>query len=446
MAFRDREDAGRQLAARCRAYRTPTPLVLGLARGGVPVAAEVAAALGAPLDVVVVRKLGAPFQPELAVGAIAPDGVRVLDRAGMRAMGISEEAMARVEAEEARELARRVALYRGDRPPIDVAGKTVLLVDDGIATGHTARAAIQWLRAQPGLARLVLAVPVAAARTLEDLRPLVDDVVVVEAPEDLEAIGYWYDRFESTPDAVVLGLLARAAARTGGPGPVHARRHAPPLSAMARDVRIPLGDGGALEGRLEVPTGARGLVVFAHGSGSSRHSPRNRRVAEELRGAGLGTLLLDLLTPEEERLDDRTADLRFDIPLLASRLGCAIRWLGDDPSLATLPIGLFGASTGGGAALVAAAEHPDRVAAVVSRGGRPDLAGATALARVRAPTLLLVGSHDTAVIAMNQDAMAQMQGAQVRLSLVPGATHLFEEPGALDGVARSAAAWFAAHL
>jgi len=437
MAFRDRKDAGRRLAALCRPYREPTPLVLGLARGGIPVAAEVAEALGAPLDVMVVRKLGAPFQPELAVGAMAPDGIRELDRAGLRAMGISEEAMARVEEEEARELRRRVALYRGDRPPLDVAGRTVLLVDDGIATGHTARAAIRWLRAQPGLARLVLAVPVAAAQTIAELAPLVDALVVVEAPEDLMTIGSWYERFDATPDEAVLEHLARAAARTDGSAAAH---------ALARDVEIPLEDGRLLEGRLEVPAGARGIVVFAHGSGSSRHSPRNRHVAAALRAAGLGTLLMDLLTPEEERLDERTTELRFDIPRLAERLGRAIRWLGADPALAALRIGLFGASTGGGAALVAAAERPDRVAAVVSRGGRPDLAGARALARVRAPVLLLVGSLDEAVIRMNQDALAQMRGAQVRLALVPGATHLFEEPGTLDAVAHTAAAWFASHL
>ncbi len=446
MAFRDRADAGRQLAALCRPYREPTPLVVGLARGGVPVAAEVAEALGAPLDVMVVRKLGAPFQPELAVGAIAPDGVRVLDRAGMRAMGISEEAMARVEEQETRELARRVALYRGERKPVDVVGRTVLLVDDGIATGHTARAAIRWLRTRPGLARLVLAVPVAAAQTLEDLRPLVDDLVVVEAPTDLQAIGCWYDRFESTPDAVVIELLARAAARAGPAVEEPARGRATAHPAGGTDVRIPLGDGRALDGRLELPPGARGLVVFAHGSGSSRHSPRNRHVAAVLREAGIGTLLMDLLTPAEEALDARTAELRFDLSLLGDRLGRAIAWLDDDAGLRALPIGLFGASTGGGAALVAAAARPDRIAAVVSRGGRPDLAGASTLARVRAPTLLLVGSLDTEVIRMNQDALARMHGAQVRLALVPGATHLFEEPGTLDAVARAAAAWFAAHL
>lgn len=199
-----------------------------------------------------------------------------------------------------------------------------------------------------------------------------------------------------------------------------------------------------LEGTLAVPEGARGVVLFAHGSGSSRHSPRNRYVAEELRAAGLGTLLLDLLTAEEERVDLRTRHLRFDIGMLAERLAGATDWLAQNPETAPLRVGYFGASTGGGAALVAAAERPEGVGAVVSRGGRPDLAG-PALPRVRAPTLLIVGGHDQPVIGMNEEAMARMR-AEVKLEIVPGATHLFEEPGKLEEVARLAADWFLRHL
>ncbi|MNL31234.1 putative phosphoribosyl transferase [compost metagenome] len=186
------------------------------------------------------------------------------------------------------------------------------------------------------------------------------------------------------------------------------------------------------------------MVLFAHGSGSSRHSPRNRYVAEVLRRRGVGTLLMDLLSVEEERVDERTAHLRFDIPLLASRLVGAIDWLQAEPETRSLPVGLFGASTGGGAALVAAAERPAQVRAVVSRGGRPDLAGA-ALSRVEAPTLLIVGGDDPVVIGLNQEAMATMRSERL-LRLVPGATHLFEEPGTLEAVARLAADWFATHL
>jgi putative phosphoribosyl transferase len=203
-------------------------------------------------------------------------------------------------------------------------------------------------------------------------------------------------------------------------------------------------DSVALEGTIAVPDGARGVVLFAHGSGSSRHSPRNRYVADELRAGGVGTLLVDLLTPNEEIVDLRTRELRFDIGLLAERLVGAIRWLDAERATHGLPVGLFGASTGGGAALVAAARLPDRVAAVVSRGGRPDLAGA-ALADVHAPTLLIVGGNDDVVIDLNKRAMAQMT-ALVRLEIVPGASHLFEEPGTLEDVARLARDWFVRYL
>jgi dienelactone hydrolase len=207
-------------------------------------------------------------------------------------------------------------------------------------------------------------------------------------------------------------------------------------------VRVRAGSA-TLEGDLQVPEGASGVVLFAHGSGSSRHSSRNRYVAGELQAAGLATLLIDLLTLEEEARDQHTGHLRFDIPLLAARLVAATRWLGEDPSTRALKIGYFGASTGGGAALVAAASAPDRVGAVVSRGGRPDLA-ADALPRVQAPTLLIVGGRDLAVLEMNRVAMARMR-AVTRLEIVPGATHLFEEPGTLEAVAHLARDWFLRH-
>ncbi len=200
-----------------------------------------------------------------------------------------------------------------------------------------------------------------------------------------------------------------------------------------------------LEGNLGVlPDGARGVVLFAHGSGSGRHSPRNRYVARVLREAGLATLLIDLLTGEEEEVDLRTRHLRFDIGLLAERLVGATEWLERNPDTQDLRVGYFGASTGAGAALVAAAERPEPIGAIVSRGGRPDLAG-PALPRVAAPTLLIVGGNDVPVIGMNQEAMEQLR-TEKRLEIVPGATHLFEEPGALEEVARLAADWFVRHL
>ena len=210
-----------------------------------------------------------------------------------------------------------------------------------------------------------------------------------------------------------------------------------------RPVRVSA-DRVGLEGNLAFPGSARGVVLFAHGSGSGRHSPRNRYVARALREAGLATLLVDLLTEEEEEVDLRTRHLRFDIGLLAQRLVGATKWLAQNSDTRNLRIGYFGASTGAAAALVAAAEHPKPVGAIVSRGGRPDLAG-PALPRVAAPTLLIVGGNDFPVIDMNQEALEQMR-TEKRLEIVPGATHLFEEPGALEQVARLAAGWFVRHL
>jgi putative phosphoribosyl transferase len=200
-------------------------------------------------------------------------------------------------------------------------------------------------------------------------------------------------------------------------------------------------DSITLDGNLLVPSGATGIVLFAHGGGSSRFSSRNRYVASTLRERNVGTLLLDLLTPREEERDNVTAELRFDIAMLAGRLVGTMEWLHGQPGLSEMKIGIFGASTGGGAALVAAAERPKLIQAVVSRGGRPDLAGA-ALPRVEAPTLLIVGGNDIPVIAMNREAYDQMR-CERHLEIVPGATHLFEEPGALEKVALLASDWFA---
>jgi dienelactone hydrolase len=211
---------------------------------------------------------------------------------------------------------------------------------------------------------------------------------------------------------------------------------------IVRSVQIP-SDGAAVDGDLHVPDDAPTVVVFAHGSGSSRHSPRNRRVATMLQERGLATLLLDLLTVEEERVDLQSGELRFDIDLLAGRVVHAIDWLETQPDTTGLPVGCFGASTGAAGALVAAAERGDRVASVVCRGGRPDLAG-DALPRVRAPTLLIVGGRDHVVIDLNRRAATRL-AAEHSIEIVRGATHLFEEPGALERVAELAADWFTGH-
>lgn len=213
--------------------------------------------------------------------------------------------------------------------------------------------------------------------------------------------------------------------------------------AATGGIQIDVG-GIVLDGDLTLPPEAPAIVLFAHGSGSSRHSSRNRFVASVLHTAGFGTLLMDLLTAEEERVDDRTAELRFDVPLLGDRVAAASDWLRDAPNTSKLALALFGASTGAAAALVAAARQPERVAAVVSRGGRPDLAG-DALPNVSAPTLLIVGGADREVLELNRGAAARMR-ASVELEIVPGASHLFEEPGTLERVAQLARNWFLRYL
>lgn len=218
---------------------------------------------------------------------------------------------------------------------------------------------------------------------------------------------------------------------------------AAPTQPVTGGIDVPA-DGVQLHGDLSLPAGAESLVLFAHGSGSSRLSPRNRFVASELQRAAHATLLVDLLTSDEERADEQTAALRFDIALLARRLISIAEWLTHGGQTRDLPLGLFGASTGAAAALICAAERPARVAAVVSRGGRPDLAG-EALERVQAPTLLIVGGQDPVVHRLNQEAQAHLRCTS-ELILVPGATHLFEEPGGLEQVARLASAWFTTHL
>jgi putative phosphoribosyl transferase len=437
--FRNRSDGGRQLAPRLSHLQGDDVVVLGLPRGGVPVAFEISEALGAPLDVIVVRKIGSPGQPELAMGAIGEDGVRVVNDEVVHLVGASEADFARVEQRERAELERRADRFRGATARADLVGRMAVIVDDGIATGSTARAACQVARAH-GAGRVVLAVPVAAPDSVAALVGDADEIVCVEQPTWLRSVGEWYDDFTQVEDQTVVDLLERAHARrtAGRPGT------AAPRGRFDAEVAVDVaGDDAdrvpALPGHLTVPADAVGTVVFAHGSGSSRHSPRNQFVADQLHHAGLGTLTFDLLTDAEAR-DRRNV---FDIDLLANRLRRATDWVRRHHAVAGLPIALFGASTGAAAALVAASAPSQSIAAVVSRGGRPDLAG-DRLELVRAPTLLIVGGDDTAVLDLNQQAARHLR-CEHRLTVVPGATHLFEEPGTLESVAVLAAEWFVDH-
>ena len=407
-------------------------MVVGLPRGGVPVAAQVARALGAPLDVILVRKLGVPWQPELAVGAVGEGGVRVLNEDVRRTAGVRDHDLAAVEDLERATLERMAQIFRRGRTPVALRGRTVVVVDDGIATGSTARAACLVARAH-GAARVVLAAPVIPLPTLGELQGVADDVVCVESPEPFFAIGQWYDDFTQTTDDQVVRLLhasGRTEAPVGKDAPAGAPRDGP--------ITIGLPTGAALPGDLSVPEEAPGVVLFAHGSGSSRLSPRNQSVARQLQARGLGTLLFDLLTPEEAA---RRCSV-FDVGLLADRLVRATAHLA---TLAPdLRAGYFGASTGAAAALAAASAPASAVGAIVSRGGRPDLAGPL-LRDVRAPTLLVVGERDPEVLELNRRALAALR-CEHELVVVPGATHLFEEPGALERVADLAARWFTTHF
>jgi putative phosphoribosyl transferase len=429
--FRDRVDAGRALAEALAPYAKRRPVILGVPRGGVVVAYEVARRLRAPLDVVLVRKLGVPYQPELGFGAIGEGGVEILDQSMVARAGVSRDAVADVTERERRELGRRIRVYRGTRPPVDVAGRTVIIVDDGIATGVSIRAAAQVIRAR-GASWVVIAAPVGPPTTVARLFEEADDVVVVEEPTHMMAIGAWYGDFRQVEDEEVTRLLARAQDEAH-----HSTR---PGACRAAEVEIPMGHH-LFEAALHIPDEATGIVAFAHGSGSSRHSPRNQKVASVLNSAHLGTLLFDLLTPSEA--EDRRHV--FDIDLLAGRLLEAVRWLDSNTDSSGLPIGVFGASTGAAAALGAATAEPALVRAVVSRGGRPDLLAPTRLAMVKAPTLLIVGGADRDVLEMNREAASHLL-CEHRIEVVPGAGHLFEEPGALDTVGHLAVDWFSRRL
>lgn len=409
--FENRQEAGRKLAERLKGFSSQGAVVIALPRGGVPVAHEIARALGAPLDVLVVRKIGAPGNPEFGIGAVAEGGETWLDPDGIRLSHASEQEILDAIDRETAEIARRVKAYRGNRARLAVNGRTVILVDDGLATGVSAMAAARQLRVE-GAERVILAVPVCPRDRFAKFEREVDELVSLEVPVKFFSVSQWYEDFSQTSDDEVIALLERREELAFGDGPA----------------RLP--------GTLVLPPDCSGVVLFAHGSGSGRHSPRNLQVASALNRAGIGTFLFDLLTPEESL--DRA--LVFDIPFLASRLQRAFGFI-ETTLRHAHPIGFFGASTGGGAALWAAAELGRRVAAVVSRGGRPDLA-LPRLGEVLSPTLLLVGARDGSVVELNERAARALPGS--RLVLIPGATHLFEEPGALEAVSNEASRFFLA--
>lgn len=417
----DRVDAGRRLAAHLSHLRGARTVVLGLPRGGVPVAAEVAKHLHSPFDVLLVRKIGVPGQPELAMGAAGEGRVTVVNDQILRDSSVSEHQFHTAEERARRVIEERAVLYRCGREAPDLHGKTALIVDDGLATGATARAACQVARLR-GARRVVLAVPVAPRGWEDDFRGIADELVCPSTPDDFVAVGEHYQQFGPVSDTEVVATLAA-------------------MRASSCDDEVSIETAGVtLAGHLTVPTGAVGCIVFAHGSGSSRRSPRNVWVAARLNERGLGTLLFDLLSDDEAR----ERHMVFDVERLSERLSGAVAWLNGRTPTRKLPIGLFGASTGAAAALLCATTMPDTVKAVVSRGGRPDLAW-DHLAEVRQPVLLLVGGRDVEVLDLNRRAGERL-GGEHQLVVVGGAGHLFEEKGALEDVANSAAEFFATHL
>jgi putative phosphoribosyl transferase len=357
------------------------------------------------------------------MGAVASGGVVVVNHDIADAYRIPTTEIEAAARREMQEIDRRELLYRQGSSELELSRRTVFLVDDGLATGATMTAAVLAAR-ELGPARVIVAVPVAASSTVEELATVADEAVVVATPEPFYAVGQWYFDFEPTTDDEVRELLSAASVPSTRRG----------VAIAADDVK--------LEGDLSMPEEPAGIVIFAHGSGSGRRSPRNRFVARYLEEAGFATLLLDLLTEDEEETDRTTGKLRFDVDLLAHRLALATEWA--KASMPALAVGYFGASTGAAAALLAAARESPGIAAIVSRGGRPDLAR-SALESVRAPTLLIVGAQDRLVVELNRDAYASLR-VEKRFEVVPGATHLFEEPGKLERVAELARDWFSTHL
>lgn len=418
MHFKDRVEAGQRLGVALEHLAKPNLIVLGLPRGGVPVAFEVASHLHAPLDVLLVGKLGTPGRRELAFGAVGEGGVRVLNDDIVRLEGLSDKTINHVADQVDTEIRRRQVAFRNGRPPLDLTGRVAVVVDDGLATGATARAACTVAR-RLGAERVILAVPVAPEGWESQLMDVTDERMTLFSSRDFGSVGYFYENFDPIGDDTVRALLTYSA------------RH-----DIDEEVSIPVDSHRSVKARVRAPLGTKGTVIFAHGSGSGRKSPRNTKVADAMHEAGFATVLADLLAEDEER------DQTFAIDLLSQRLTFVVDWASKHPVLGRTKFALYGASTGAAAALVVASENHE-IKCVVSRGGRVDLAEER-LGNVSQPVLLLVGSRDTVVAGLNEEARSQIRNCA--LSVIQGASHLFEESGTLDEVARQAIEFLTSHL
>lgn len=421
LPFTDRTEAGRRLAERVRPLAVDDPVVLSLPRGGVPVGAELANELGLDFDVLMVRKIGLPDRPESGVGAVAEDGHVFYDDRALARMHVPRQALERTVEDGRAELTRRTTAYRGGRALPSVAGRDCVVVDDGVDTGGTARAALRMLRAQAP-SRLVLAVPVASPEAVEVLGPEVDDLVVLCVPDNFRAVGDWYREFGQLSDDRVTALLNEYTRARGGQGSV-------------RGVRVRVGQV-YLDGELTVPTPLRGAVVMALGEDSA--DPRWKAVAAFLRRAGYATLSLDLLTDQER------AEGRAEAGTLGERLSDAVTWLRHSTDTAEGPLGMLGSGTVAPVALLTAAERGGDVGAVVVHGGRIDRAE-DSLGGVRAPVLVLLESRDSFVREIGEWVRGRLGGPS-DLTVLAGTDELLRGAWDWRSTATEAVAWFERHL
>ncbi len=403
------------------------------------VGSEVASGLRAPLGAVLTRRLTAPDHPQTAIGAIGEGGVRIVDALAMRLLRVSAEQLCRIETVEQAELQRCLSIYRNGRPLPHLTGRHVILVDDGLASGLTARAALEVIRPQRP-ARVILAVPVTGPNAAAAALGWADDVVCVAVPPGFAFVSEWYQDYDDALSHYeVVKLLQQVDGRASD---VAFGAEAPEGTPSVNSITSWEADTAD----LRFPTAqARAIVLIAHGAGSHRHSPRNRLAAELFRAAGLATLQFDLLTPSERAEEAESRHLRFNIGLLTERIESMLDWLSRQNTTQRLPVVGYGASTGAAAILAAAARNPGTISAIVSRGGRPDYVEPL-LPRVAAPTLLLVGDQDTPTLGLNRSALARIGSSDKTLSIVRAANHLFDDPTAMTEAAELARNWIMSRL
>lgn len=429
MHFKDRKHAGKLLADKIAltSFNKNNTIVIAIPRGGVPVAYEIALELKLPMDIILVKKIGAPYNPELATGVVGENNEVFYNTDLLRYLGYDHYDVEPMKEMALAKLKKHSEIFRQGFLPLILEDKDIILVDDGVATGATMEMAVQLLR-KKRVKNITIATPVSSPDAFEKLSQLVDKVVAVSTPANLTSVGEWYDDFAQIETKEVVKILNEFYAGQEFLSP--------------QEVNITEGSL-SLAGQLYQAKKNKSWIIFAHGSGSSHKSVRNNIVAQELSQAGHGTLLFDLLTLEE----DESYNNRFNVSLLTKRLLMATLWLINSKYyIKGTPIGYFGASTGSAAALMAAANSPldYPLYAITCRGGRPDIVDDKILSNVQVPTLLIVGGEDHEVIKLNEKASIYIPNC--RVVIVPYATHLFEEAGTLEEVTRLAIQWFDEHV